>query len=219
MKKKFIKLSLLNLFVFYLFSINYEVYAYDLDKDIELISNNKKNRQVEINNYISENKTNLNENTKENENPSTNNNIPIIDNSKNNENNNENNNSIIDTNRKLLNDILEKQIGKPYKWGANGPEEFDCSGLVQYAFSQISINIPRTVEQMTSIGTEVDKENLKIGDILVFSNTTSVEPSHVGVYIGNNEFIHSPKTSKTVTKQSLDFYYNSHLIMARRLLN
>lgn len=84
------------------------------------------------------------------------------------------------------------QIGKPYKWGATGPNAFDCSGLVQQAYKHAGINLPRTTQQMIFSGHRVSKKDLQIGD-LVFP-----DPGHVQLYSGNGNIIESPHTGLNV---------------------
>ena len=84
------------------------------------------------------------------------------------------------------------QIGKPYKWGATGPDAFDCSGLVQQAYAHAGVNLPRTTYQMLLVGTRVARANLQPGD-LVFP-----DPGHVQIYTGNGNVIESPHTGLDV---------------------
>ena len=108
---------------------------------------------------------------------------------------------------KIVQDAM-KYIGLPYKWGASGPSEFDCSGLVYYVFKQNGINVPRTSKEQSKFGTQVDKADLKPGDCVFFAKNGSVH--HVGIYIGDDQFIHSPSTGDVIKISSLssksDFY-------------
>ena len=89
--------------------------------------------------------------------------------------------------------------GIPYKYGGKTPETgFDCSGFVQYVFKQaLNLTLPYNARAMSQIGTQVSQAQLKPGD-LVFFNTLKTKFSHVGIYIGNHRFIHSPSTGKEV---------------------
>lgn len=110
----------------------------------------------------------------------------------------------------------KKHLGKKYVWGATGPNTFDCSGLTQYVHKQLGITIPRTSLAQSKSGKLVNKSDLQVGD-LIFWKTTSAEVGHVGMYIGNNQFIHAPNKSKPVKIDSLSSsYYSSRYVRARR---
>lgn len=82
----------------------------------------------------------------------------------------------------------KKHIGTPYKWAGTTPGGFDCSGFVMYVFGQHDINVPRTTTDIWNKGKRVS--NPSVGDVVVFT-TYKPGPSHVGIYIGDNKFIHS----------------------------
>lgn len=112
----------------------------------------------------------------------------------------------------------KKYIGTPYVFGAKSPTMgFDCSGFSQYVFEKTGINLPRTTSEQYKIGESISKEDLIKGD-LVFFETYRSGPSHLGIYIENNKFIHA-STSKGVTISSLnESYWKSRYIGARRVL-
>ncbi|WP_439957584.1 NlpC/P60 family protein [Nocardia crassostreae] len=79
------------------------------------------------------------------------------------------------------------RIGDPYVWGATGPDQFDCSGLVQWAFKQVGKSVPRTSQQQSNLGTLVAEKDLQPGDVVFFYP----EVSHVGIYAGNGLMLHA----------------------------
>nr|DAG51420.1 MAG TPA: 43 kDa tail protein [Caudoviricetes sp.] len=110
----------------------------------------------------------------------------------------------------------KKHLGKKYVWGATGPNTFDCSGLTQYVFKQLGIKIPRTSLEQSNSGKSVSKSNLQMGD-LIFWKTTSAKVGHVGMYVGNGQFIHAPNSRSVVKIDSLNnSYYSSRYVNARR---
>lgn len=109
-------------------------------------------------------------------------------------------------------------LGSPYVWGGETTAGFDCSSFTQYVMKQNGITIPRTAAEQYEVGTPVDKGNLQIGD-LVFFTTYKPGASHVGFYMGNNQFIHDSSAAKQVTISSLtETYYTDHYIGARRYI-
>ena len=112
----------------------------------------------------------------------------------------------------------KKYICVPYVWGGESPSGFDCSGFVQYVFKVHGISLNRTTETQYKHGSYVSKSNLKPGDLVFFQNTYRAGISHVGIYVGNGQFIHA-SSSKGVTISNLSSsYYTSHYYGARRIL-
>ncbi|HJV80773.1 C40 family peptidase [Noviherbaspirillum sp.] len=110
-------------------------------------------------------------------------------------------------------------IGIRYKYGGTAPESgLDCSGLVRYLFKDVwGTDLPRTSEEMSRVGEKVDTQNLQPGD-LVFYNTLRHAFSHVGIYLGNNKFIHSPSPGGEVRIESMDLsYWKKRFNGARRI--
>lgn len=96
--------------------------------------------------------------------------------------------------------IAMQYLGKPYQWGAAGPDSFDCSGLVMYCYAQIGISLPHSAAAQYNRGIEISRENLSAGD-LVFFGKTGV--SHVGIYAGGGNYIHAPRTGDVIKVAAL----------------
>lgn len=112
----------------------------------------------------------------------------------------------------------KQYIGVPYVWGGESPSGFDCSGFIQYVFKKNGISLNRTVVTQYKHGYAVSKSNLQPGDLVFFQNTYTSGLSHIGIYIGNNQFIHA-SGSQGVTISSLsNTYWASHYHSARRVL-
>ncbi len=119
--------------------------------------------------------------------------------------------------REFLISVAQKTLGIPYKFGSNTFKATDCSGYVQMVFNLVGIDLPRSAREQFKIGQSVDKQDLSIGD-LVFFQTYAPFPSHVGIYLGNNLFIHASSFAKKVTIDSLNVpYYLKKFIGAKRL--
>lgn len=90
-------------------------------------------------------------------------------------------------------------LGVAYRFGGNSPTSgLDCSGFIKYVFEKsLKVNLPRTSAEMAKVGRAIDRGELVPGD-LVFFDTRGFRNSHVGIYLGGNKFIHSPRTGKTI---------------------
>lgn len=119
---------------------------------------------------------------------------------------------------KVIN-IARSMIGTPYQYGGNSPEEgFDCSGLVQYSYEQAGLDVPRTTGQLYRRIQPIPTRYLRPGDLVFFNTKYSRFVSHVGIYLGNNRFIHAPSTGKEVSVANLrDPYWRRHFAAAGRL--
>ncbi len=114
--------------------------------------------------------------------------------------------------------FAKKLLDIPYRFGGSSLLGIDCSAYVQKVYSLIGIDLPRSARAQFSEGNPVDKEDLSIGD-LVFFRTYASFPSHVGIYLGNNLFIHASSRGKRVTIDSLETpYYFKRFIGAKRLI-
>lgn len=110
-------------------------------------------------------------------------------------------------------------IGVAYRFGGTTPRGFDCSGFMQYVFRKtFAVNIPRTAAAQATVGSHVSRSNLQPGDMVFFKTAGPRRISHVGMYVGNNRFIHAPRTGKTIEVTSLgNKYWSSKYATARRV--
>ena len=115
--------------------------------------------------------------------------------------------------------VAQQYLGVPYVYGGSSPSGFDCSGFTMYVFAQVGISLPHGATSQLSYGTEVSRSNLQPGDLVFFQDYGAVA-SHVGIYIGGDQFIHASSSSgnsRCVTTSSLsESYYASHYLTARR---
>ncbi|WP_042277654.1 C40 family peptidase [[Clostridium] dakarense] len=111
------------------------------------------------------------------------------------------------------------KIGSPYVWGAEGPNSFDCSGLTSYVYKQAAgISLPRSSSAQAGYGKTVSKSNLQPGDLVFFTTNGTGNVSHVGIYIGGGNMIHSPKPGQSVHVTSINSsYYTSKFVTAKRV--
>jgi len=108
-------------------------------------------------------------------------------------------------------------IGVPYWFGGNTPRGFDCSGFTRYVFANIGINLPRMADGQFAIGRPVSTERLQSGD-LVFFETYEPGPSHVGIYIGNGQFISATSSRGVAVADLFGQYWGERYLGARRVL-
>ena len=115
-------------------------------------------------------------------------------------------------------EIAKKCLGVPYVWGGESMRGFDCSGLVYYVLKNLGYSPNRTASTQYKMGTYVAKADLQPGDLVFFAGTSKAGISHVGIYVGDGKFIHSPHTGDVVKYSDLTSgYYANHYYGARRI--
>jgi cell wall-associated NlpC family hydrolase len=97
-------------------------------------------------------------------------------------------------------DTARAQIGKPYEYGAAGPDSYDCSGLTQYAYRSAGIELPHSSRSQSEMGTPVDRANLQPGDLVFFYQPVS----HVGIYVGDGQMVDAGDEDTGVVQRSVD---------------
>lgn len=101
--------------------------------------------------------------------------------------------------------IALQQVGVPYRYGGRSPAGFDCSGLVQYSYQRAGHSLPRTTGQLWDSTTRINRADLRPGDLIFFSINGKMQ--HVGMYIGEDEFVHAPSSGRHVSVGSLSTTY------------
>ena len=118
----------------------------------------------------------------------------------------------------ILLSMARQYVGVPYVWAGRSPSGFDCSGFIYYVFDQLGYGLPRMADGQFEVGIPVSRNSLEPGD-LVFFETYEPGPSHVGIYIGNDQFIHASSGAGHVTVTPLNkTYYRDRYLGARRIL-
>lgn len=114
--------------------------------------------------------------------------------------------------------IAQSWLGTPYVWGGNTRNGVDCSGLVKIVYEQVGLNLPRTAQQQYDYANKISNRELQPGDLLFYRKGNKI--SHVAIYIGKGEIIHSSSSAKSVIKQPFnDSYLSSIYAGAGRVLN
>jgi cell wall-associated NlpC family hydrolase len=109
--------------------------------------------------------------------------------------------------------IAMQYLGIPYRWGGSSPSTgFDCSGFTMYVFAQVGVSLPHNAAMQYGYGSAVSRSELQPGDLVFFNGL-----GHVGIYIGGNQFIHSPHTGDVVKISSITGWYEDTWYGARRL--
>jgi cell wall-associated NlpC family hydrolase len=121
------------------------------------------------------------------------------------------------TGQKIV-DTAKQYLGVPYVWGGSTPSGFDCSGLTQYVFRAHGINLPRTTKEQWTVGKSISKSQLEIGDLVFFANTYTSGISHVGIYVGDNQFIHASSSKGVIISSLSNTYWAAHYYGCRSIL-
>lgn len=108
--------------------------------------------------------------------------------------------------------------GTPYVYGGTGPSGFDCSGFVQYVFAQCGVELSRVVTTQLADGMIVPAAEMVPGDLVIFENTYDYGPSHIGIYLGDDQFIHASSSRGVVVSDLTENYYAEHFLCARRVI-
>lgn len=116
-------------------------------------------------------------------------------------------------------DAAASLIGRPYVWGAEGPNSFDCSGLTQYVFREFAVDLPRRAVSQSKTGHSVGR-GLQRGDLLFFSTDTRRSlVTHVGIYEGSGRMIEASKSAGRVRRSNLDdAYWDQRFMFAKRVM-
>ena len=110
-------------------------------------------------------------------------------------------------------------LGCKYVSGGNGPSSFDCSGFTKYVFGHFGYSLSRTSGGQASNGVKVERNQLQQGDLLIFLDDAKSKIGHVGIYMGNDVFIHAANAKRGVTTDSLSSsYYSPRFVSARRII-
>lgn len=91
-------------------------------------------------------------------------------------------------------------VGTPYRYGGNGPDAFDCSGLVRFVFAELGVSLPRTSEAQYAAGEPVAPGALAAGDLVFFR----IPQAHIGIFLGDGRFVHAPASGRAVSVARLD---------------
>lgn len=115
-------------------------------------------------------------------------------------------------------EIARQQVGKAYKYGGQGPDEFDTSGLIFYCYQQIGVATPRNSKALAEFGYEVSKEEIRPGDVVFFWSSEAGKPEYMGMYVGDGIVVAALNSSKPVVQFNMNSaYYTEHFVFIRRM--
>ena len=116
-------------------------------------------------------------------------------------------------------DLAQQYVGSAYRWGGASPAGFDCTGFVMWVYSQYGVALPHNEAGQLASGSRVSADDLQPGDVLVFANTYRRGLSHVGIYIGDGQFVHAADERHGVLVSSLwDGYWGPRFVGASRAM-
>ncbi|GGP61540.1 C40 family peptidase [Saccharothrix coeruleofusca] len=116
-------------------------------------------------------------------------------------------------------EFTKQQLGEPYQWGGNGPDQWDCSGILVKAFASVGVKIPRVAnDQYMSGGAHLPVREAKAGDLIFWATNPAnpVSVHHVAMYLGNDEYIHAPQTGDVVKISKINWDYHELMPLAVR---
>jgi cell wall-associated NlpC family hydrolase len=129
--------------------------------------------------------------------------------------------SALDYNKENILKNAKKHLGEDYVWGGTNPGGFDCSGYMQYIYKKEGVSIPRTANQQSKVGKEVSRFELKKGDLLFFltDKSRNIPVTHVGMYLGDDKFIHAASKRKGIIISSFNkSRYSKLFVKATRII-
>jgi cell wall-associated NlpC family hydrolase len=114
----------------------------------------------------------------------------------------------------------QRYLGVPYRWGGESPRTgFDCSGFTMVVYRLNGLDLPRSSRQQWRVGKKIDRRQLQKGDLVFFATSGGSRVSHVGIYTGNNKFLHAPrKGSRIKTSILSNRYFRTRYVGARSYL-
>lgn len=120
--------------------------------------------------------------------------------------------------QKLLEEVVNSYIGVPYKWGGTTSSGFDCSGFVLTVFREVyDINLPRSSGSMWKKGRRIAMPAARPGDLVFFQGSNFSDIGHVGIYMGNNRFVHASTSSGIIYTDLKESYYARRFVGVRRM--
>jgi len=129
--------------------------------------------------------------------------------------------SALNYNKENILKNAKKHLGEDYVWGGTNPGGFDCSGYMQYIYKKEGVSIPRTANQQSKVGKEVSRFELQKGDLLFFltDKSRNIPVTHVGMYLGNDKFIHAASKRKGIIISSFNkSRYSRLFVKATRVI-